>query len=111
MKVAESYLAENQKVDIEPLQSEAQNAETMKEYIRQADQIEGYNAEILGLKDKSDTHTEKLRWQGNYLDNSCKRQKCLYLALQSKMANCLLMAYHWITIPRADAWKLHLKVA
>lgn len=60
MKVAESYLAANQRIDIEPLQEEAQNAEAMKEYIRQADQIEGYNSEILTLQDKADGLTRKI---------------------------------------------------
>ena len=60
VKTAESYLASHTRIEIEPLQEAAQHAETMKEYIRQADQVAGYNGEIIVLEELSTALTAKI---------------------------------------------------
>jgi len=60
IKTAEAFVSNNSKIDIYPLREAAQKAETMKSYIRQADQIESINGEILDLKNISDEFTRKI---------------------------------------------------
>ena len=50
---AEKYLLENIKVDIEPLESDATYAETMKNFLRESERVSSYLAEIETLSNES----------------------------------------------------------
>jgi exonuclease SbcC len=60
VKNAMEFLAENKPINLEPLQEEANTAETMKNFLRESDRISGYNSEIRLLKDESDALTRKI---------------------------------------------------
>ena len=57
---SEDYVSEHEKVDVEPMKEKAKHTEEMKGFLREAEKIDAYNAEILDLKNQADEFTRKI---------------------------------------------------